>query len=263
MGKKGRDIQYHIKDEEFRSVCAAARTAYFAAGRIPTLDEIDAVCDVSTGRIAKVLVKEEFVTVMKASGINWTKNKGLNAKQHYMLMVLTNPNDKRSFEQRLKDGGVTRTEYSAWMRQPAFKSIIEEFAERALGDHMVVAHDSLMKQVEKGNTRAIEFYYAMTGRYSANSQQERDLQAVLTGVIDIIQRNVTDPAVLANIASEMKTLMGAPVRTAGALTAYREEMAVEDAHIINDQPVADQPFSIPEPIRNIIPPVAKKKLDFT
>jgi hypothetical protein len=142
---------------------------------------------------------------------------------------MTNPTDRRSFGDRLKDAGVTYVEYKSWMRQPAFASLIENFASRALGDHLAVAHDSLLKQVEKGNTRALEFYYEMTGVYSRGSQQERDVQAVLTGVIDIIQRNVQDQETLALIADEIKILMGGPVSTPMALTAFRDPMGVEDA----------------------------------
>lgn len=261
--------QVHIKDEEFRSVCAAARTAYLAKGSLPTLDEINAVCNVQRGRIAKVMVEPEFVQVMEASGINWRLNKGLTSKQHYVLQVLTNPSDKRAFGDRLRDAGVTYVEYKSWMRQPAFASLIENFATKALGDHLTVAHDSLLKQVEKGNTRALEFYYEMTGVYSRGSQQERDVQAVLTGVIDIIQRNVQDAGILADIASEIKTLMGGPVTTPMALTAFREEMGVEDAFVVSDEvPEPDYKEAMNDnvidkkvvPIPNIIPPVANYEL---
>jgi hypothetical protein len=265
-----RKQQVHIKDEEFRSVCSAARSAYLAKGSLPTLDEINAVCDVPRGRIAKVMVQPEFVQVMEATGINWRLNKGLTAKQHYVLQIMTNPTDKRSFADRLKDAGVTYVEYKSWMRQPAFASLIENFAQRALGDHLTVAHDSLLKQVEKGNTRALEFYYEMTGVYSKGSQQERDVQAVLTGVIDIIHRNVKDPDVLSSIASEIKVLMGGPVSTPMALTAFRDEMGTEEAQwedveIPTMKQVKDPTGSLVdfEPIPNIIPPVAKQNIKLT
>lgn len=270
---KGRNRQVRIKDEEFRSVCAAARTAWHAKGGLPTLDEINAVCDVPRGRIAKVLVKSEFIDVMNACGINWKLSKGLTAKQHYVLQVLTNPTDKRAFADRLKDAGVTYVEYKSWMRLPTFVSLIENFAEKTLGDHLTIAHDSLLKQVEKGNVRALEFYYEMTGRYNRGSQQERDLQSVITGVIDIIQRNVTDQAVLANIAEEMKVLMGKPVTNQKLeLTDYREEMGTEDAFLPEEMPDEFRPYlqeALKDPefkaaydkedetIPNIIPPVAK------
>jgi hypothetical protein len=89
----------------------------------------------------------------------------------------------------------------------------------------------------------------------------------LTGVIDIIHRNVKDTEVLNDIATEIKVLMGGPVSQPMALTSYREEMGVEDAQVV-DEPVIEPEYENPstagfkknkfakQDIPNIIPPVA-------
>lgn len=229
---KGKAGSAPIKPYEMSSVCGAVRTWYMGNKTIPTLEELDAICDISKVRIATVLKSDQFLMAMDETGIPFRKAKGLNGHQHFALMILTDPNDKRPFHERLKQIGVTSTMYRAWLKNPIFASFLTTFMNNALQDHETAAHLSLMNKVDRGDVRALELYYAMTGIYDPQSRQERDIQTVLTAVVEIIQRNVTDQSVLANIAEEIQTLMGGKRKP--ALPAYRSEQ-VEDAVIIKDE----------------------------
>lgn len=192
---------------DFNSVCAAVRTYWMLNRTIPELDQLDGICDVERKKIAAVLVHEDFMEAMDATGIPVRSKKGLNILQHHALVIMTDPNDRRPFAVRLKETGISSATWKAWLRNPIFASFLEQFYENALGDHMNAAHLSLMNQVDKGNTRALELYYAMTGRWSPNSQQERDLTAVISGLLEILQRKL-DPNLLAEIAEEVSVLTG-------------------------------------------------------
>lgn len=216
-----------FSDKEFREVVVSARTAYRALGTVkrnPTIDEIDAVCTVPMHKIAKIISTESFVKAMTACGINWKQSKGLSAKQQYVLAILTDPNNRRTFESRLKMAGVTNGEYQNWMKQPLFASLINNFSEQAITDHMAQVHNSLLNQADKGNMAAITLYYAMTGRYNPQSQTERDINSVLVQVIDIIQRAGLDQDKLELIAGELKALMSGSVKSdQRELTSFRSE----------------------------------------
>ena len=149
--------------QEFNEVCGAVRTGVrlgrVRVGATPNLEAINELCTLSKGKIAKVLASEEFLIAMNASGLNFRQFKGLTAKQHYALAVMTNPHDRRSFQTRLKDARISIAEWNGWLKVPLFAEVIDSFAEAALGDHMNNAHLALMQQVDAGNMKAIEFYY--------------------------------------------------------------------------------------------------------
>jgi hypothetical protein len=278
---RNRVPEYHIKDSEFRSAVAAARTAYMVRndGLAPTIEEVNAVCEVPMHRLGRILSSEEFNVLMTASGIPWKRVKGLSTEQNYMLLILSNPQEKRSFEQCLRDAGVTWTTYKSWMRQPLFSGIIKQLSSQALGDHETVANNALMKKVETGDVRALEFYYRMTGIYDPNATQERDMQSVVAGIVDIMQRNIKDPDLLKIIAGEIKTLMSGGRPGAGEISgSYREEQDIVEADEIVEEQVSDlvpertiiftnfeeyKESSDPQPIVNIIPPVARERKRLT
>jgi hypothetical protein len=230
VAKKGGGNRSSLRPGELQAVAGAVRTWYIGNRKVPNLDEIDSICSLPRSRITKVLMHDVFLEAMDEAGIPFRKQKGLTAHQHYALMIMTDPNDKRPHHIRLKETGVTGAQWRAWLKNPIFNSFLETFMENALGDHMNAAHLSLMNKVDKGDVRALELYYAMTGRYSASSQQERDVQAVLAGVIEIIQRNVSDQTILSKIADEMRALVGGKKE----LTAYRSEQ-IEEAYVVDDE----------------------------
>lgn len=217
-------------EEEFRSVCAAARTAFIAKGSTPNLDELDAVCEVPRGKIARIISEDSFAETLELTGIRWRQKKGLTALQHMVLVSLTDPHDKRPVHKKLADFGVSGVMYKSWLRQPLFAGLVDQFAEQALGDHMAVAHTALMNQVAKENLSAIQFYYELTGRHDPRQKQERDVQTVIAQVIDIIQRNVP-LEFQAKIAEEMAAIQGKPVPK--ELTAYRPEYEPSAEEVIN------------------------------
>lgn len=175
--------------------------------KVPELDQLDGICDVPREKITAVLVHEDFMEAMEATGIPVRDVKGLSIIQHHALVMMTDPNDKRPFHIRLRDAGITSATWKAWLRNPVFASFLEQFYENALGDHMNAAHLSLMNQVDKGNVPALTLYYSMTGRYDPRSQQERDVAVVINGLLEILQRKL-DPNTLSEISDELQVLMG-------------------------------------------------------
>lgn len=212
-------------EQEFREVCAAARTAYIRnrERRVPTIEEVEAVCSLPRKKMLRVMADEQFVNAMESTGINWRKNKGLTSDQHLALLVLTDPNDRRPYHRKLDDIGCTPAKYRSWMRNPLFSNLINEFVSDALDDHKVVADTALMQKVATGDVPALNLYYAMTGIYDPREKQERDVQAVIHQLTDIITRLVP-VEYQAAIAEEIARLQGRtkpkPLETRG----FRDEM---------------------------------------
>lgn len=198
--------------DHFNVVCGAARTYYqITRGRLASVEQLIELIDTYSTKprttkpiVAAVIQSEEFLNAMEISGIKWRRSDGLTGKQHYGLMIATNPYDKRPLGIRLKEARITWAEWTAWMKNPRFERIIEQFAENALQEHMAQAHNALIAQVDRGDTNAIKFYYELTGRYRPGTQNQQDIASVLMQVVEIISKHVKDPDALAAIADEMQ-----------------------------------------------------------
>jgi len=228
----GKRKQNKFNRGDFLSVCAAVRTYWLSSKKIPELDQLDVICDVPRQKIAAVLVHEDFMQAMEDTGVPVRSQKGLNILQHHALVIMTDPLDTRPFHIRLKESGISSATWKAWLRNPIFASFLEQFYENALGDHMNAAHLSLMKQVDKGNVPALNLYYSMTGRYDPRSQQERDLTAVISGLMEILQRKL-DPIQLGEISEEIQTLMGGGRKAIEP--TYRSEQVVDSVVIDTEE----------------------------
>jgi hypothetical protein len=157
----------------------------------------------------RVINSSQFIVWLKRLGHNWEQRQiqRLTVKQVVLIESLTDPNDKRTFAQKIKAASVTNEEYARWIRIPIFKQYIEEFAESALTNHKTNAIMSLVNQVDRGDMNAIKYYFAMTGRYDPDSRSERDIRDVVIQVIDIITRNVTNPSELQAISGELYNIL--------------------------------------------------------
>lgn len=152
----------------------------------------------------------------------------LTEQQMAVANVMLDVHDKRSKLKKLTELGITTATYNNWLRDATYRKYCLERAEDLLLQGQSTAHLSLLNRVEQGDLTAIKYYNSMTGRFreKADAAVQVNVQnntvlgnEVLIKVVEIIQRHVTDPAVLDAIASDVLELTrsGDLLKTAAAI----------------------------------------------
>lgn len=161
----------------------------------------------------------------------------LTDQQMTVANVLLDVHDKRSRLKKLTELGVSTNEYNLWLRDPVYRAYALSRAEDLLVQNQSVAHLSLINRVEQGDLGAIKYFNSMTGRFretsgiggnsGVNVTVNTGTNALLIEVVEIIQRHVTDPAVLDAIASDILALTKGEVKQREPVTstAFRGELA--------------------------------------
>lgn len=166
--------------------------------------------------IGKIVQTVEFQQAIELRGIPWKSDyKGITPEQQRVITLITNPTDRRPLGRRLKSAGVSWATYQAWCKQPHFKNYVDKLAEEILQENISTAHTMLTNRVQNGDLNAIKFFYELTGRHDPNRVENVNLRAVITQILEIIQRRVRDPETLQAIASDMSMLGGVTKATNG------------------------------------------------
>jgi Helix-turn-helix of insertion element transposase len=141
---------------------------------------------------------------------------GLTAEQFTAIMVMSDFEDKRSREAKLKALGISSQTWNGWMKQKKFKNFFNIKAAENFKDSSHVAQEGLIRAMDKGNVQAIEFYLKVTGQYNDNSQVILNLKAIVAQLMEAISMNVRDPIVINAIQDDFRTILErAGVRTNG------------------------------------------------
>lgn len=167
-------------------------------------DSLQRRTGLAPGTISKCIATPEFKRALSLRGVT-PNSTGLTREQDLVLLTLTDPSDGKNLQQKLRACGVSFATYRGWMKQPVFRAQMEAFTEGALSDnsHALVQLDKLAGQ---GDLAAIKFKMELNGRYDPNKQQNIDVIAMMSMMMDIISRNVRDQDQLANISQEFGAL---------------------------------------------------------
>lgn len=135
----------------------------------------------------------------------------LSTEQLAAINSILNFEDKRSRAAKLKELGINPSQWTGWMKNPVFKNFLQEMSAVNLNDSVHIAHEGLMKSVDKGDTNAIKFYMELTGRHTQGDVNQQNIKVVLARVIESIQRHVQDPHLLRAIAADFEVIMSGGV----------------------------------------------------
>lgn len=127
-------------------------------------------------------------------------------EQMHAAATMMDYTDRRSDEKKLRDLGISTRQWSAWIQDNQFAQYLSSRSELMLQNSMHEAHKGLVKGVRNGNVASIRTMYEITGRHDPNKEAEVNVQQLLHGFIEVIQRFVKDPITLHAIATEMTNL---------------------------------------------------------
>jgi hypothetical protein len=144
----------------------------------------------------------------------------LTAEQVNAALRFLDIEDKRSLQTKLKEIGVSTTQWYAWMKDPKFKEFVLSNSTKDFEESLHLAQQGLIRAIDRGETHAIKFYYELTGRHDSNTSSVGNIKVVLAQIIEAIQRHVKDPEVLRSISNDFDIILGgrpvedtAPVET--------------------------------------------------
>lgn len=131
----------------------------------------------------------------------------LTNEQLAAISVVCNFADQRSRSAKLRSLGITATKWQGWMKNKSFKKYLHDLSATNFQDNVHVAHEGLLKAVDRGSVDAIRFYLESTGRYTQSSAESQNIKIILARVIESIQKHVKDPNVLRAIAQDFELIM--------------------------------------------------------
>ena len=188
---------------EFRHIVAAIDMLYRRNGVLPTEEEVLATWTFKKKTVQRAFQSEELKSALTLRGIQWDPKDGLTQQQLNTMLLLQNPSDMRTTEKKLESIGVSMTQYRAWMRNPLFKSQMEQQAEHNLGDSVQMAINKLIANAEGGDIQAINKVLEISGRWNPQQQEVQNARTVLTVFIEALERHAS-PEVLRSVMEEVQ-----------------------------------------------------------
>lgn len=178
-----RQLSYYqaLKDKEYSAetiynLWPTDKESFWKAGARPSITAIK-----------QFKATEEYRELMLEVGIEVTEVSQLNERQIMTLKMLSETGDKRSKTARLKELGVSMTEFRGWMRQKEFFESFQGMVGTTVKDAIVLSKVKLADMAESGDLNAIKFLFEYTGEYNPAQQQAVDAQALMNVMIDSAQ----------------------------------------------------------------------------
>lgn len=188
----------------FFQVVSAFDVAFRQGGTKPTIEEVSKLLpQVPKKRLKAVAASEEFATAMSARGIGFVAEDGLSPQQAAVLNVLENFSDTRALTSKLKDAGVSRPQFNAWLKDPIFYRFYESRIENHLRTAHLTALGTIISNAENGDQRAAEKVLEIGGRYNPQAVELQSARAVVSSMVEAIQRHVKDPEVVKAIIADV------------------------------------------------------------
>lgn len=132
----------------------------------------------------------------------------ITPEQVAAITSVINFEDKRSRASKLRSLGIEPSKWSAWIRNPTFKNFLHSLSVQNLEGSLHVAHEGILKSVEKGNIDAIKFYLEWSGHYKPEEEgANNNYKLVISRLIESIQRWVKDPDILSLIGNDFDLVM--------------------------------------------------------
>ena len=187
----------------FRHIVAAVDMLYREAGVIPDENAVMASWEGFSRKAVQIaMASEEIRDALSARGIEWDVKLGLTALQLNALLILQDPTDARSTSAKLKDIGVSMSQYRAWQLNPGFKKQMTQQSEKNLGDAVQMAINRMIANAEAGDNQAIKMIFEMSGRHNPQQQAVQNAEQVIRIFIEALEKHAS-PEVLRSVQEEV------------------------------------------------------------
>lgn len=201
----------HIPEQilayDFKKIVEAAYSVYLDTGTL-NATSIARLAGLGESTVNRILGTDGFKKAITARGVS--EGTQLTPEQGAVIALLSDPSIKGGFTTRLKAAGINHGKYRAWLKQPEFRRRIEKLQQGVLkeleGDMLV----SLGEAAANGDLNALKYSFELTGKYNPQQQAAIDVRAAIAKILEILQEEIKDPAVLARIGARMQGVAIAP-----------------------------------------------------
>ena len=198
------------------------------AGAVVDLDGVKNLCpEVPIEIVRAVFATQNYARALEMRGVIDEKSTvGLTEKQMLAINTLTNFADTRKIKTKLKEIGVSESEFNTWLRSrnSRFKAMYRRLSENLFDDAQAAVNTTLVqKAVEGDDIRYIKLFNEMSGRWDPATRQQTDVRQVLNGIVEILTSTIKDPDLLREIGGKLQMLMA----TSGQYGGYQGEVIEE------------------------------------
>jgi hypothetical protein len=180
---------------------------HMKSGLAPTAEKVAEAAGVSVDTAKKWYKSPEFEYMMKEFGIVYEESDVLTPQQVIILNSLLDLNDRRSKREKCQEAGITLAKLNGWMRDPVFQAHYEEVVKQKFAAAEPVAQLALLRNLEAGNQRTIEFYYELTGKFQRSVRHDVNLEGFIGNLVEVLAARISDPRLLEQIADDIELLM--------------------------------------------------------
>jgi len=231
-----------MKQSDF---AACLEAFYWQSGRLPSLPEFNREYNVNltAERFDSALSNPSLKKHLAVIGVPLEGETFLTGKQMEFLRVLFDPTNTKPLAFKLKECKVTGTEYSAWLRDPAFARVLRNEADKRFenSEHRVL--QALEREASGGNVAAMKLYFEMTGRYTPSAKGavnvtiNQDARELASKMLEVLQRRL--PAeLLMQVADDLEAVLfprsATPARAHLSVIPVREILPVESEASVED-----------------------------
>ena len=145
-------------------------------------------------------VETKFERQLNAHGFSV---ENLTPHQVAAVVTLTDFMDMRSNAVKLRELGITTIQWNAWMRDAKFKTLFNKLSRKNFSNAQHVGRMGLVRSMDKGDVAAIKYFDEITGE----SPEHKNLQVLLSRLVEAIQLHVKDPTILHAIEQSFGDIM--------------------------------------------------------
>lgn len=203
-----------VTDTVFRNVIGAVYTHFRRTAKVPSIADLGkAYPNLPKQQIALAYQSDSFLEALDRRGIAYGTNRGFTTEQQMVLLKFADPTDRRSIGGKLKDMGVPRAKYQAWLKDAAFAEAINAAAESVLTEAVAPTLVQIAAKAEAGEDVAMKLLLEMTGRWNPNAQSLEDARVVVMTVLESVMKHAS-PEVREQILADVSLVAG----TLGAIS---------------------------------------------
>lgn len=134
----------------------------------------------------------------------------LDTVKRTAISYILDYHDKRPIRVKLKDLGVTTTQYNDWLKEERFHTLLKRELDARFKNVDIDAQLGLSRLVLDGDLNAIKYYYEFTGKYRPSTETNVNITVVLAKLMDVLVRHL-DSEILDTIATEIEREVLAPL----------------------------------------------------
>lgn len=196
---------------QIRTMVDLVERMWLEKRRFPTTKEFRDVLGgdrITNERVRELVDHRDFEWLLSQRGLPNGTDADLMPEQVAAIQVFLNTMDMRVWSQKLADIGVKPVQFTNWRKNKKFEEALQAEAQKTFSENLPMAHQALLREVGKGNVRAIKVYYDKLGfGHDVAAASVQDVRFVMLHMIEIIQKHVTDETILKAIAREFEGLV--------------------------------------------------------